>query len=859
MSQFLEQFENIDLEIHGIRLPKFKLNTEDYGKLDIPKGIDSLELFRLLVNRGFDKRIENRDVNLDRLQEYRDRLSYEMSVIEPTDFVDYMLIVWDVVNTAHNNNIAVGPGRGSAASSLVLYNTNITDIDPVEGGLYFERFLSEARTTPKIINGIKYYSDAADIDLDIEDTKREQLINILKEKYKGHFCKISTLGTLQSRKCIKEVSKIVLEYSEQQSLEISGMVPSLFGKVYPLKKAVEEVPAFAKFVKDNPKAYKIALKISELPVSMGSHASAYIISYEPLIDSIPCCMGESEMVTSFDMNYAMMYNIKLDLLGLKAVGIINEVCQTLGLKTKDFDLSYENVYSHLQDVKLPYGLFQISGDCNLRVVNKIKPQNLDHIAGVVALARPGALQFVDRYAKFVNEGECESTHPFFDEVLEPTAGLALYQESTMQMTEKIGLTKVDGESIRKGIGKKKIKEIEKWKDVIFKKAADQKLDPEIPKVLWRILEESASYSFNRSHSYSYGTLAAQTTYLKFKYPQHFYLACLRQAATRGDFLEHFEQIQHELPYFGIQLLPPNIAKSGLEFSIEGKDIRFGIAEIKGISDKSISKLQEFTSQSSSSDSDFVVFNAAKEAKLGIGIQSALIQSGALGHNIGERSKKVLEAQIWNLLTPKEKLYCLSNESKYDGSVITALKDFLNWSSSDGKKFTKQSRLETLRRDSSNYFKIFNLNHRNELLASYFYEKKLLGFSYSTTLKMIFGESPDYENIRNIKEIDEFVAVKDSYHLVATVKEVIEGTSKNGNKYLKLRLSDETGETFAMLLGDKLARYLEKLSVPQEEDIVSLVGQKGDSILWINKMEVQNVKVYTKLSDLKNLEKEEKTA
>ena len=565
----------------------------------------------------------------------------------------------------------------------------------------------------------------------------------------------------------------------------------------------------------------------------------------------------------------------------------------------------------------------------------------------------------------------------------------LFQEFLMRAMEKIGFSKADGEKCRKIIGKKIHKEVGKWEELIFNKAKEKNLDPEIPKALWRILNDSASYSFNKcligstliicergelaikdvvvgdrikfydetnnkddytsvlaiyksieilfqfnfengksvccslkhkfltkkgmreiidiynnyhsvlfedgeyynikdykclgattsydlevdhpnhnfyangfvtsnSHSYSYGTLAAQTTYLKFKYPQHFYLACLRQAASRGDFIEHFEQIQHELPYFGIQLLPPNIAKSGLQFSIEGKDIRFGIGEIKGISDKSIDKLQEFTSQNTLTDSDLVVFNAAKEAKLGIGIQSALIQSGALGHNVGERSKKVLEAQIWNILTPKEKLYCLSNESKYGGSVITALKDFLNWTSSDGKKFTKESRLNTIRKDSLGYLQIYNLNHKNELLASYFYEKKLLGFSYSTTLKMIFGESPDYENIRNIKEIDEFVAVKDSYHLVATVKEVIEGTSKNGNKYLKLRLSDETGETFAMLLGDKLARYLEKLPLPKEDDIVSLIGQKGDSILWVNKMEVQNVKVYTKLSELKNLSKEEKT-
>jgi DNA polymerase-3 subunit alpha len=853
MLPFLDRFEKIDLNIHGIRLPKFCLSKEDYATLDLPFNLNgsdltSLELFNFLVEKGFEKRLKN-DINSKEEKSYRDRLSYEMGVISPTDFVDYLLMVWDVVNIAKKNNIAVGPGRGSAASSLVLYCLGVTNIDPVKNGLYFERFLSPSRTTPNIVDGIKYYSDAADIDLDIEDSKRETLIEILKKKYDGYFCKVSTYSTLQSRKNIKEVCKIVLGYSEQQSLEISSQIPSLFGKVHSLKNAVKEVPSFAEFVKENTKAYKIALKLSELNCSKGSHASAYIVSYNKLIDSIPCEMGEDEMVTSYDMNYAQLDNIKLDLLGLKAVGIINEVCTNLNLKPENFDINYENVFSHLQDVKYPYGLFQISGDCNLGVVNKVKPKNMDDLAAVTALARPGALQFVDRYAQFVNEGKNESIHPFFDELLKSTASLALYQESTMQMCEKIGLTKADGEVIRKCIGKKKIKEMAKWKDIIFETCEKNGLNKEIPDLLWKILEDSANYSFNKSHSFSYASIAASTVYLKHKYPQQFFLACLKIASTRGDFLEQFQLIQHELPHFGIELMPPNIAKSGLGFSIEGKNIRFGLGEIKGISDKSIDKLRSFIS--SDIDSDFKLYNSAKDAKLGIGILSSLIQSGALGHTVKDRSKKVLEAQLWNLLTPKEKIFCINNEGKYGSDLIVMLKDYLNWIDSNGKKFTKESRLETIRKNSVGYFKIYNLNSRNELLASFFYERMLLGFSYSTTMKMVFG---DFNiDIRNIDEIEQYVPVKGNFELICIVKETLSGKSKGGNRYIKMKIFDETGTKYAMLLGDKLAQYLEKSEEPKEEDILYIKGTKGDDIFWINKMEVQNHKAYTKLSELKNIE------
>lgn len=414
------------------------------------------------------------------LVENKDKKVYDISVKENPSYHTLDFIV-------HN----------SSASSFVNYCLGITNIDPVKYNLYFERFLSEARVTANIVDGVKYYSDAADIDLDIEDSRREELVELLKVKYKGHFCKISNAGTLKSKICIKDVCKVVLGYSESQSQEISSLVPSLFGKNFSLEKTVEEVPAFAAFVEKHPKVYKIARKLSDLIYSRGSHASAYIISYEPLLDTIPCCMGESEMVTSYDMEYAQINNIKLDLLGLKAIGIINEVCKNLNLNPNKFDLNYDTVFKYLQDVQNPYGLFQVSGDCNLRVVNKVKPKDLDQLAAVTALARPGALQFVDRYASFTNEGKNESVHPFFDELLSNTAGLALYQESTMKMCEKIGLTKAEGEIIRKVIGKKQVEKVKQWESKIFDTVKANGLDEEIAKVLWRILEDSANYSFNK--------------------------------------------------------------------------------------------------------------------------------------------------------------------------------------------------------------------------------------------------------------------------------------------------------------------------------------------------------------------------
>lgn len=849
MQDFFEQFEQIDPEIHGIRLPKFNLEEEDCLALGVDKNISSIDLFRLLVENGFKKRIDNEiKPSKEELQEYQDRLRYEMSVIEPTDFVDYLLMVWDVVNIARRNGIAVGPGRGSAASSLVLYCLEVTGIDPVKNGLYFERFLSAARTTPNIVNGIKYYSDAADIDLDIEDSQRGILIDLLKNKYDGRFCKICTHQTLQSRKCIKEVCKIVLGFSEEKSLEISSLVPSIFGKVQPLKKAILEVPELDAFCKKHPKVFKIALKLAELICGKGSHASAYIVSYDTLLNTIPCESGEGEMVTTYDMDYAQLNNIKLDLLGLKAVGIINEVCKSLNLDPSSFEINYENVFSHLQDVKHPYGLFQISGDCNLRVVNKVKPKNLDQLAAVTALARPGALQFVDRYASFVNNGTNEAVHPFFDEVLRPTAGLALYQESTMQMCEKIGLTKAEGEIIRKVIGKKLINKVKEWESKIFETVEKNGYDREIAEVLWKILEDSANYSFNRSHSASYGLIAAQTVYLKYKYPQHFFLACLKIASTRGDFLEQFQEIQRELPYFNIDLLPPNIGKSELGFVIEGKDIRFGLGEIKGVSEKSLEKLKDFLKLEK--NSNFELFNAAKESKLSIGILSALIQCGALGHSVFERSKVVLQAQVWNLLTNKEKLYCLRKE-KDSKDLFELLKDYSNWKDDSGKIFTKQSRLDTIRKKSEAYFKIYNLNRKNELLACFFYEKMLLGFSYSTTLKMVYGEKND--NLRNIEEINNFVQLKGDFELIAIVKEIRKGKSKSGNQYIKMKLADETATCDAMILGKKLNHYFQDNEEPKEDDIVFIHGQKGEDILWINYMEVQTNKVYTKLRELKENE------
>jgi DNA polymerase III alpha subunit len=426
----------------------------------------------------------------------------------------------------------------------------------------------------------------------------------------------------------------------------------------------------------------------------------------------------------------------------------------------------------------------------------------------------------------------------------------------MKMSNKIGFTLDEAEVLRRIVGKKKVEEVKKWQEKIAEKIKENKLAPEIGDILWRILENSANYSFNKSHSMSYAALAACTVYLKFRHPKEFFLALLEMTKHEPAPLEEISKIQKELRHFGITLLGPHILKSDTDFSIQGNNIRFGLSSIKGISEKTMDKLKNFKSNQSNK---FEVFQAAKEVGISIGVLSALIQAGALDGLSTSRSRVVLEAQLWNVLTDKEKVLSMEHGPDQDYDLLKTVKKLSETKNENGKLLIKETRLETIKKKYDPYLKIYQQNNKSESFANWFYENKLLGYSYDKSLNDIFSQKmPNLISTSRAMESSENQMV----YIVGKVEEVSEWTSKNEKKtrVFKMIVSDEFGSIPVLTFNDKIdfnkSSNNEKL--PEKDDIVIVKGVKKKDCLFGDTIGIQTLKIYTKLSELKekNLDNQE---
>lgn len=849
---FSSKFDNLDLGLHGVRLPEFSIETSYKRHLGISEDASNYDFLRALALNGF------KDLNINKTcsdyKKYVDRAKYELETLKELGFIDYILLVWDVINFCKTNNIPVGLGRGSAAGSLILYLVGVTRIDPVKYGLYFERFISKIRAKKQVIDGITYLDGSlmCDVDLDICYYNRHRVLEYLENKFKGKTSKILTLNTLSGKLLIKECGKIIGEKTEEEMTNISSLIPKIYGQVKDITTAYEEVPKFKEWCDENKEVYQIALKLRDLIKNKGVHPSGVLLSYHNLDKICPTeFSSDKEPVSSFDMNWVSLFNIKLDILGLRSVSVVHDVCKSIGIKIEDIDLNHESIYRNLQDLRSPHGLFQIEADTNFRVCQKVKPKNLEELSGVLALARPGALQFVDKYAKYTNYQEHESIHPFFDDILKETGGVALYQEQLMRMANKIGFTLDEAEILRRIVGKKKTEEIKEWKSKIEKKCKNNKLPKEVGEILWKILEDSANYSFNKSHSLAYAALAAVTIYLKFNYPQQFFLSLLKMTRHEPDPIGEISKIQKEMASFDIKLLKPHIIKSEMDFSIEDKNIRFGLLSVKGISDKSIEKLNSFRNKYSNK---FEIFQAAEEADLNTGVLCSLIQAGALSGFNQSRSKIVLEAQLWNILTAKEKKYAISFAEKFDFDLIKIIKHLNKFTDEKNKVIIKSTRLDTIKKKYEPYLKIYNQNSKSESFANWYYEKKLLGYTYEKTLKDIFSEKrADLEYLNRIQDLP----LNQKVAFIGQVDEVYSGTSKNEKKtrYLRIKTSDETGLMTALVFNDKIENFktLNGGKNPQEGNIVIIKGIKKEDCIFADLIAIQDHEIYMKLSEVKKID------
>lgn len=855
MPQFINSFQSIQLPLHGVRLPKFVLDELDRTNYNIPADATNDEILAILARSGYKQKVDTGVIDNDKKDVYGKRAKYELSVLSRTGFTDYILLVWSVMNYARKNKLAHGIARGSGGGSLINFLIGITDLDPIPHGLFFERFISEYRASKKVIDGVTYLGGCPDIDSDFGQEDREILLRYLYDRYDGHIVKLSTLSTLTTKVLIKDVGKIVGGYDEQTMNMISSLVPVVFGKTHSPQNTYKEVLKFKQFCDENPLVYKIACKLQGLIKTTGSHASAYLVCHDKVEDFIPCQIGtDNEIISSYDMHVAENMAIKLDLLGVNSISLIYNTAKLAGIDLSKIDYNdYDKIYKHLQNLECPFGLFQISGFAAVKGLNKIKPKNFKELCAVLAICRPGALEFVDEFADFTNNGVERATDPLFYDILKDTGQIPLYQEHLMAMFNKIGFSLEDSEKIRRIVGKKKVDEIKEWKSKVYEKAKENGISEETANFVWGVAESSASYSFNLSHSAGYSCLTAMSVLCKFNYPEYFFLEVLRMAQGQSDLTDKIAQIQQELPKFGIQLLAPDIVKSDIDFKLEGRNIRYGISAIKGIASQAIDRLRSFIDREKINK--FEVFSAANLSKLNVGIMAALLQSGCLSSCGDDRPKLVLECQVWNVLTDREKVGFLKYGEAYQYDIIEMLRNYTELKDQSGKPLIKDSRIKTIRKKCNGYFDIYHKNRKFPKLAAYFYEKRLLGYSYSYNLREIFKSHSKFISIDEMK----MDGIKDSsVYVVAEVVEYKQAKSlKNGTNYIRMIVRDETGETSAMLYGDKARSYFKNGGEDLEEgDIIYLFGRLGDEgTIWVEKMEKQKHTIYIKLGDLKRNESE----
>lgn len=504
---FEQEFQDYKFPLLGmVRLPEVNISDKQKQDIGLYPTSSNYDFLRTLAYLNYKQKAHK--LNPDKLEEYQKRLDYELALFEELGFTDYVLLVWMVINKVRELGHYVDAGRGSCVASFTFALLGITDIlDVIDKGLIFERFISRVRSKKQVIDGVTYLKGdmIADADLNV-GLARPEILKWLNEIYKGKLCKIAALSTLTGKILIKDVYKTINEVSEDEAKRVADLVEKHFGVVADIehmrdgkKKAdgeweVEPNNEFKKWTEKYPETYKVALQLRNLLRQKTTHASGYFISYYDLDGFVPMELSrEKELVLSYEMNDASKFGTKLDLLGLTQNGILTEFFKDIPEKSEDIELEKNPiVYDALQGDFLPYGLYQISADCALKVTKKIKPKNLLEISDLNAIARPGALDYLDAYV----DKTAKSPHKIFDKIVKPTRNLFLYQEQLMQALVAIGFSLDEAEICRKIVGKKLLKEVKEWEQKIKDKVKENKLPEEIGGIVWKVLDESSRYSFN---------------------------------------------------------------------------------------------------------------------------------------------------------------------------------------------------------------------------------------------------------------------------------------------------------------------------------------------------------------------------
>ena len=736
------------------------------------------------AKKGLENRIKNFILkkNLSKPVEqiksiYEDRLKHEINIINSMDYASYFLIVSDYIKWAKKNLIPVGPGRGSGAGSLVAYCLDITDLDPIEYDLIFERFLNPDRIS------------MPDFDIDFCEEKRDQVFEYLKDKYEGGVAHIITFGKLKARMVLRDVGRVLgLPYGHVDRL--CKMVPFDPSRPLTLKESIDREPRFKEEVKNNPKVKKLlelSLKLEGLNRNMATHAAGVVIAGDKLSEQFPLYVDHNSNLILPSTQYDMYSSenaglVKFDLLGLKTLTVIDKTLKRLTKKNIILDISKINqndkkVFSLLSTGETT-GLFQLESAGMREAIKQMKPNKFDDIIALVALYRPGPMSNIPIYNDCKNGiKEPDYIHPTLKEILKSTYGIIIYQEQVMQIAQTLaGFTAGEADILRRAMGKKKKAELDKQKERFINGAIKKGITKEVANFVFTKIEPFAQYGFNKSHAAAYALIAYQTAFLKTYHKEDFIAATMSTEMTNTSKLREFVE---ELKRLKVEIIKPSINKSFAEFKAVKNKIYYGLGAIKNVGYEAISNIIQERENNGDFKSfeDFIKRVDIKDVnKLQL---EGLTKAGVFDEFSKDRNK------IFKSI-PK---------------IIHQIKNF-----NDDKSNNQSSLFENNEKLENNFnFENSTPWEQKELLAEEF---KSLGFYISN------HPLSEYEEIfkqLEIKTYNQFHESNDSEALIAgTIMSMQEKKSAKGTPYAIIKFSDKTGEFELFLFAEMLVKNRDKL-------------------------------------------------
>ena len=565
----------------------FTLGHNYMPNFDTPAGMDDKAYLRKLCEEGIIKRYPNAD------QTVYDRLDYELGIIDQMGYNTYFLIVWDFVHYAKNNDIFVGPGRGSAAGSIVSYLLGITDIDPLKYQLLFERFLNPERVS------------MPDIDIDFCYERRGEVIDYVSQRYGAdHVTQIITFGSMLAKGAVRDVGR-VLNVPLSMVNKVAKLIPNELGMT--IEKAIaasDELRALIESDEEIARMISMAKSLEGLPRNAGTHAAGVVISADPVDHYLPLQRTKDDaVITQYPKDDVEAIGLlKMDFLGLRTLTVVNKTIESVKERygvTIDFSQIPDDdpeTYKMLSNGD-SIGVFQMEGSGLRAILKELQPTNLEDIIALVALYRPGPLgsgMVEDFIARKHGEQEITYLDPKLETILNTTYGVILYQEQVMQIASRLsGFTLGEADMLRRAMGKKKPEIIANYKTQFIEGAEKGGTPPETAQKIFELIEYFAGYGFNKSHSAAYGLLAFQTAWLKCHYPKEF------MAETLNSFIDRLDKVTfyiEECRRLGIPVLPPDINASGTNFTATDEGIRFGMGAIKGVGQHPVNLICEARSE-----------------------------------------------------------------------------------------------------------------------------------------------------------------------------------------------------------------------------------------------------------------------